>query len=42
MRGSMSETDIGWTDESCNFSQPAASNPKKLKKSKSKDEPVPG
>ncbi|XP_034168488.2 HMG box transcription factor BBX isoform X1 [Pangasianodon hypophthalmus] len=42
MRGTVSESEIGWTDESCNFSQPAASNPKKLKKSKSKDEPVPG
>ncbi|XP_027007117.2 HMG box transcription factor BBX isoform X1 [Tachysurus fulvidraco] len=42
MRGTMSESEIGWTDESCNFSQPAASNPKKLKKSKSKEEPVPG
>ncbi|MCJ8742503.1 hypothetical protein PDJAM_G00082790 [Pangasius djambal] len=42
MRGTVSESEIGWTEESCNFSQPAASNPKKLKKSKSKDEPVPG
>lgn len=42
MRGAVSESEIGWTDESCNFSQPAASNPKKLKKSKSKEEPVPG
>ncbi|KAK3550084.1 hypothetical protein QTP86_019183, partial [Hemibagrus guttatus] len=42
MRGTVSESEIGWTDESCNFSQPAASNPKKLKKSKSKDEPVLG
>ncbi|XP_053372400.1 HMG box transcription factor BBX isoform X2 [Clarias gariepinus] len=42
MRGSISESEIGWTEESCNFSQPAASNPKKLKKSKSKEEPVPG
>ncbi|TSK16178.1 HMG box transcription factor BBX [Bagarius yarrelli] len=42
MRGSISESEIGWTDESCNFSQPAASNPKKLKKSKSKDDPLSG
>ncbi|KAI5099890.1 HMG box transcription factor BBX isoform X2, partial [Silurus meridionalis] len=42
MRGAVSESEIGWTDESCNFTQVAASNPKKLKKSKSKEEPAPG
>ncbi|XP_062869772.1 HMG box transcription factor BBX [Trichomycterus rosablanca] len=41
-RGSLFEPDLGWVDESCNFTQLAASNPKKLKKSKSKEEPVPG
>ncbi|XP_066507170.1 HMG box transcription factor BBX [Hoplias malabaricus] len=42
LRGIVSEHEIGWTEESCGFSQPAVSNPKKLKKSKSKDETVPG
>ncbi|XP_072515786.1 HMG box transcription factor BBX isoform X2 [Salminus brasiliensis] len=42
VRGSVSELETGWTDESCAFSQPAASNPKKLKKSKSKEEAGPG
>ncbi|KAL7847280.1 hypothetical protein SRHO_G00222600 [Serrasalmus rhombeus] len=42
VRGAVSEHETGWTDESCSFTQPAASNPKKLKKSKSKDETVAG
>uniref|UniRef100_W5LEH1 HMG box transcription factor BBX n=1 Tax=Astyanax mexicanus TaxID=7994 RepID=W5LEH1_ASTMX len=42
MRGSVSELEAGWTEESCTFTPPAASNPKKLKKSKSKEETGPG
>ncbi|KAI4893851.1 hypothetical protein NFI96_016934 [Prochilodus magdalenae] len=42
VRGAVCEHETGWTDESCSFTQPAPSNPKKLKKSKSKDETVPG
>lgn len=42
MRGSISDHEGGWNDESWVFSQPAASNPKKLKKSKSKEEATPG
>ncbi|XP_051539650.1 HMG box transcription factor BBX-like isoform X2 [Myxocyprinus asiaticus] len=42
MRGSLSDHEGGWNDESWGFSQTAASNPKKLKKSKSKEESTPG
>ncbi|XP_051972939.1 HMG box transcription factor BBX-like isoform X4 [Xyrauchen texanus] len=42
MRGSVSDHEGGWNDESWVFSQTAASNPKKLKKSKSKEETTPG
>ncbi|TRY97171.1 hypothetical protein DNTS_020333 [Danionella cerebrum] len=38
MRGSISDHESGWSDEAWGFTQPASSNPKKLKKSKSKDE----
>ncbi|XP_030648692.1 HMG box transcription factor BBX [Chanos chanos] len=38
VRGSVSDHEISWTEESWTFSQAVASNPKKLKKSKSKDE----
>ncbi|XP_067290209.1 HMG box transcription factor BBX isoform X3 [Pseudorasbora parva] len=42
MRGSVSDHEGGWNDESWGFSQAATSNPKKLKKSKSKEETTPG
>ncbi|XP_057176961.1 HMG box transcription factor BBX isoform X3 [Triplophysa rosa] len=42
MRGSVSDHEGGWNDESWGFSQPAVSTPKKLKKSKSKEETTPG
>ncbi|XP_059395783.1 HMG box transcription factor BBX-like isoform X3 [Carassius carassius] len=42
MRGSVSDHEGGWNDESWGFSQVATSNPKKLKKSKSKEETTPG
>ncbi|XP_051541953.1 HMG box transcription factor BBX-like isoform X2 [Myxocyprinus asiaticus] len=42
MRGSVSDHEGGWNDESWVFSQTTASNPKKLKKSKSKEETIPG
>ncbi|XP_046873963.1 HMG box transcription factor BBX isoform X2 [Hypomesus transpacificus] len=41
-RGGASDHDGGWTDETWAFSQTGTNNPKKLKKSKSKDEPAPG
>ncbi|XP_064207265.1 HMG box transcription factor BBX [Anguilla rostrata] len=41
-RGSVSDHEAGWTEEAWAFAQTGASNPKKLKKSKSRDEPVPG
>ncbi|XP_005172754.2 HMG box transcription factor BBX isoform X3 [Danio rerio] len=42
MRGSVSDHEGSWNDENWGFSQAATSNPKKLKKSKSKDETTPG
>uniref|UniRef100_A0A673MNY2 HMG box transcription factor BBX n=1 Tax=Sinocyclocheilus rhinocerous TaxID=307959 RepID=A0A673MNY2_9TELE len=42
MRGSVSDHEGGWNDESWGFSQAATSNPKKLKKSKSKEETTTG
>ncbi|KAA0704022.1 HMG box transcription factor BBX [Triplophysa tibetana] len=42
MRGSVSDHEGGWNDESWGFPQPAVSTPKKLKKSKSKEETTPG
>ncbi|XP_067253962.1 HMG box transcription factor BBX isoform X2 [Chanodichthys erythropterus] len=42
IRGSVSDHEGGWNDESWGFSQAATSNPKKLKKSKSKEETTPG
>ncbi|XP_052423094.1 HMG box transcription factor BBX isoform X4 [Carassius gibelio] len=42
LRGSVSDHEGGWNDESWGFSQTATSNPKKLKKSKSKEETTPG
>ncbi|XP_026104424.1 HMG box transcription factor BBX-like isoform X5 [Carassius auratus] len=42
LRGSVSDHEGGWNDESWGFSQAATSNPKKLKKSKSKEETTPG
>lgn len=42
MRGSVSDHEGSWNDESWGFSQTAASPPKKLKKSKSKEETTPG
>ncbi|XP_016085219.1 HMG box transcription factor BBX isoform X4 [Sinocyclocheilus grahami] len=42
MRGSVSDHEGSWNDESWGFSQAATSNPKKLKKSKSKEETTPG
>uniref|UniRef100_A0A673MTX0 HMG box transcription factor BBX n=1 Tax=Sinocyclocheilus rhinocerous TaxID=307959 RepID=A0A673MTX0_9TELE len=42
MRGSVSDHEGGWNEESWVFSQAATSNPKKLKKSKSKEETTPG
>ncbi len=42
MRGSVSDHEGGWNDESWGFSQAATNNPKKLKKSKSKEETTPG
>ncbi|MGH0171475.1 UNVERIFIED_CONTAM: hypothetical protein FKN15_061526 [Acipenser sinensis] len=41
-RGSISDQEGCWTDDSWTFSQTGSSNPKKLKKSKSKEESVPG
>ncbi|KAG7471318.1 hypothetical protein MATL_G00123320 [Megalops atlanticus] len=41
-RGTVSDLESSWTDESWTFTQSGASNSKKLKKSKSKDESVPG
>ncbi|KAJ8347642.1 hypothetical protein SKAU_G00262310 [Synaphobranchus kaupii] len=41
-RGSVSDHEAGWTEETWAFTQTGASNPKKLKKSKSRDESVPG
>uniref|UniRef100_A0A8C1G409 HMG box transcription factor BBX n=1 Tax=Cyprinus carpio TaxID=7962 RepID=A0A8C1G409_CYPCA len=38
IRGSLSDHEGSWNDESWGFSQAATSNPKKLKKSKSKEE----
>lgn len=42
LRGSVSDHEGGWNDESWGFPQAATSNPKKLKKSKSKEETTPG
>ncbi|XP_031428519.1 HMG box transcription factor BBX isoform X2 [Clupea harengus] len=42
IRGSVSDQEGAWTDEAWTFAQTSASNPKKLKKSKSKDETAPG
>ncbi|XP_042588600.1 HMG box transcription factor BBX-like isoform X4 [Cyprinus carpio] len=42
IRGSLSDHEGSWNDESWGFSQAATSNPKKLKKSKSKEETTPG
>ncbi|XP_059400747.1 HMG box transcription factor BBX-like isoform X3 [Carassius carassius] len=42
MRGSVSDHEGGWNDESWGFSQAVTSNPKKLKKSKSKEEATTG
>lgn len=43
VRGSgLSDQEGAWTDEAWTFSQTSPSNPKKLKKSKSKDETTPG
>ncbi|KAJ8352936.1 hypothetical protein AAFF_G00135600, partial [Aldrovandia affinis] len=41
-RGSVSDHEAGWTEETWAFTQTSPSNPKKLKKSKSRDESVPG
>ncbi|KPP69581.1 HMG box transcription factor BBX-like, partial [Scleropages formosus] len=41
-RGSLSDHEGSWTDESWAFTQTGSCNAKKLKKSKSKDESVPG
>uniref|UniRef100_A0A8C1TG26 HMG box transcription factor BBX n=1 Tax=Cyprinus carpio TaxID=7962 RepID=A0A8C1TG26_CYPCA len=42
MRGSVSDHEGSWNDESWGFSQATTSNPKKLKKSKSKEEATTG
>ncbi|XP_051971606.1 HMG box transcription factor BBX isoform X4 [Xyrauchen texanus] len=42
IRGSLSDHEGGWNDESWGYSQTVATNPKKLKKSKSKEESTPG
>lgn len=41
-RAGASDHDGGWTDDTWAFTQTGTNNPKKLKKSKSKDEPAPG
>ncbi|XP_061106170.1 HMG box transcription factor BBX isoform X2 [Conger conger] len=41
-RGSVSDHEAGWTEDTWAFTQTGPSNPKKLKKSKSRDDSVPG